>query len=366
MPSFSHSVSIPVFEAVNIPPLQWVQQGTRVATSLVWNKTNTVRRVRPADPFRNGTSFLYEEEVLKSSGGQGVAGQYIYTGPGTFFNSSAHVIDPIPSGAEFNDLASRLYGKLRGQIKDQNVNLAQSMAEYRQVCSMFGNAARDVVSAMRSVRRGSALSDIVKMFNDPRNPPSKRIANRWLEYQYGFRPLMQDLYGAAEELGKNLDSGIPRYQFCRVSEQKSGAVFESQALFKHWRNTTRTHSAQARVRYVIRRAGLKQLAQVGITNPALLAWELIPYSFVVDWLFPVGDWLSSLDALTGIEDLVMVDGWKTETVTTSKGVGSVTRVKKIKVRNPPAFHIPLPQLRYKPSKSLTAVLNGLALLRQLR
>jgi hypothetical protein len=37
----------------------------------------------------------------------------------------------------------------------------------------------------------------------------------------------------------------------------------------------------------------------GITNPLLIGWELVPFSFVVDWFLPVGGWLESLDALLG-------------------------------------------------------------------
>lgn len=42
------------------------------------------------------------------------------------------------------------------------------------------------------------------------------------------------------------------------------------------------------------------LSSFGVTNPASLAWELLPFSFVVDWFLPVGDFLSSLDAEFGM------------------------------------------------------------------
>jgi len=54
------------------------------------------------------------------------------------------------------------------------------------------------------------------------------------------------------------------------------------------------------------------LAQMGFTNPALIAWELTPWSFVIDWFLPVGNFISSLDATLG---LVFVDGYKSTRVT---------------------------------------------------
>jgi hypothetical protein len=46
-------------------------------------------------------------------------------------------------------------------------------------------------------------------------------------------------------------------------------------------------------------SGLQTLQQLGITNPVGLIWELIPYSFIVDWFVPIGDYLSSLDRFLG-------------------------------------------------------------------
>lgn len=40
--------------------------------------------------------------------------------------------------------------------------------------------------------------------------------------------------------------------------------------------------------------------ELGLTNPALVAWELVPYSFVVDWFLPIGDWLQAQTSLLGL------------------------------------------------------------------
>lgn len=43
------------------------------------------------------------------------------------------------------------------------------------------------------------------------------------------------------------------------------------------------------------------LASLGLLNPASLAWELVPLSFVVDWIVPVGPFLEAMTAGVGIE-----------------------------------------------------------------
>jgi hypothetical protein len=120
---------------------------------------------------------------------------------------------------------------------------------------------------------------------------------------------------------------------------------------------------------MIRDASLKQLSQLGITNPALLVWELIPYSFVIDWLIPVGDFLSSLDALVGVENLLVGDSYIVKKKHKRVYVRIDTKTTYVEEHYARFALIPdlsFPKLGYKPSKSLTAVANGVALLRQLR
>jgi len=66
------------------------------------------------------------------------------------------------------------------------------------------------------------------------------------------------------------------------------------------------HSVSGSVRYAVgvkfsvTNTALKAMSETGISNPLLLAWELVPYSFVVDWFLPVGNYLGTLDATLGV------------------------------------------------------------------
>jgi hypothetical protein len=64
---------------------------------------------------------------------------------------------------------------------------------------------------------------------------------------------------------------------------------------------------------------LANAKELGITNPALVAWELVPFSFVADWFLPIGNFLGFLDATLGLE---FVSGYQT---TFRKRSGRFTR-----------------------------------------
>jgi len=57
---------------------------------------------------------------------------------------------------------------------------------------------------------------------------------------------------------------------------------------------------------------LNELQQLGLTNPALYAWEIIPFSFCFDWLCSVGDWLTGLSALHGVSVKRAMISWVRE------------------------------------------------------
>jgi hypothetical protein len=38
----------------------------------------------------------------------------------------------------------------------------------------------------------------------------------------------------------------------------------------------------------------------GLTNPLIVAWELVPFSFVADWFLPIGKTLENLTATNGL------------------------------------------------------------------
>lgn len=53
----------------------------------------------------------------------------------------------------------------------------------------------------------------------------------------------------------------------------------------------------------VRNKTLMRLEQFGLANPAVVAWELVPFSFVADWFVGVGDYLAAQTALLGLEVL---------------------------------------------------------------
>jgi hypothetical protein len=323
----------------------------------------TVKRIRPLDLFP-ATQRVTASRYVNNEVTQWTRGGYQYQGPISYLASSGETSKfPLPA-ADW----SKIDGRLRAKIKASNLNLAQSLAEYRQTSSMVAGLASDIVKTFRSLRSGRAFGEFVRALQQPRSRSELAVANRWLQYQYGLKPLMSDIYGSAEALATKIRDGFPMYVRSSDEDKAEGTeILLDRDSLPYSASYERTRKMKAVARYVIRDAALKQLSQIGISNPALLAWELFPYSFVIDWVFPVGNFLSSIDSLNGTSNLVVNRSTRETYKMTSVIVGaksvyfSDSRNRAVATTN-----LAMPSLSYQPSSSLSAVANGLALLRQLR
>lgn len=341
--------------------------GTSTTYDLGSYSTGYYDVVKPEQQRRKKPSNILDLSSLTSWGGHETTdtytGQLNYSFPSgrylyslTDIDSSTYCSCGDPGLSIFPDWQT----KLRLAIKDQKTNLAQSLAEFKQTQDMFASNATAIAGAFRNLKRGNVPGAFKALGLKPKQLRGT-IANRWLELRYGWVPLLQDLHGSVEEL----QTAFNRPWFRRVeaytkteNRQKSSVPgpLESMRIFYDFQHV---QSAKA-VAYVQGNPPVE--TRLGFTNPANLAWELLPYSFVVDWFIPIGDWLNAMDAERGTTNCY-------GTVTTKDKVISTTSAGSYYLRRTygrAVFYgvpsIPLP--RWNPSLGVGRIANALALLGQ--
>lgn len=251
------------------------------------------------------------------------------------------VADPpaysLASLSHADDVERVALSRLISKISRQKVNIAQNIGEYRQVQNMFMLNTKRLVNAYRAVRH----ADVYGLYRAiPLTPKQKRRvaaqaqspaytrnpAQWWLELQYGWLPLIGDVYDGLTNFYRKVEEGIVIKETAGKSSSEDIAVppveISSWTMSSEYIN--RKVAAKAGLWYKVDNARLANLQDWGVLNPRLLAWELLPYSFVVDWFLPVGDWLAKVDYSLGLS---FQDGYVTKFVK-----GRSRRVYKPKVR----------------------------------
>ena len=128
------------------------------------------------------------------------------------------------------------------------------------------------------------------------NKTSEKIINDWLLFQFGVKPLLQDIDDATTFLAELITDGslatfTVRGGFSENTESKgvSLALVVSAYLRQPVFVQTGCHiSARFRLR-----TDPGWLSQLGLNNPASIAWNLLRLTVIVDYFVNIGGWLNS-------------------------------------------------------------------------
>jgi len=194
-------------------------------------------------------------------------------------------------------------------------SLGTSIAEWKQAASMVAKRAGQLLAGLRAARRldpdglHTALGIDVRQRTAKRNresfrgkefnvrDSSKDASNLWLEHHFGWSPLVQDMYDAVKVLASNPPAR-------RITATASGTQEVKEGNFGSYSWTHRgVYSVKVRLgaHVTISNSNLAFFNQMGLINPASVAWEVVPFSFLVDWFIPVGKFLESYTDMLGYD-----------------------------------------------------------------
>nr|WEU70938.1 MAG: maturation protein [Hangzhou fiers-like virus 5] len=201
----------------------------------------------------------------------------------------------------------RARSKFISKLQDNRADWATSLIQRQQALDMVASRALQLLGAARALRKGGTkaftralgLSVSGKRVSSKPRTSAKSFASSWLEFSYGWSPLVQDI-GNSVSLLESPYPGSRISKSCRVSERthaarKYGTYGDTQA-----RSSDRVVAARCAAYVAIDNPNLFLASQLGFTNPATVAWEVVPFSFVVDWFVNVGDFLESFSAFHGV------------------------------------------------------------------
>lgn len=252
---------------------------------------------------------------------------------------------PDSDSSSWSDLAStcsRTLNKAREKFFakcNTRVSLSVDLLQRKQALSMMTARVAQVGSILSNIRRGKVREALAALgIKKPAGwrPATRNAGGLWLEYSYGWKPLVQDIFDAASVLSSRVDDlwvheSTSNPFAVENIESNVGSVVDA--------NVVDTCSVDlkvyARVGAVVScdNPNLHTLANAGLTNPLAWAWELIPWSSVVDWLWNVSDFINQLDDSVG---LTITNGFSTV------GYKGSSRISRLVVKAWP-LHMPMPQ-----------------------
>lgn len=223
-----------------------------------------------------------------------------------------------------------ILGKLRVATVGSDFHAGNFLGEGRQCLQMIGDTATRVAKSLRYIKRGNVSRAVRVLFgtgvsdkeilarkaefyrkhrvlnsSQSRKTIQKvdgtlsdlEVGNLWLSIQYGWLPLLEDAHSAAGMLAHLLNDPL---QFRVRVNRHAGGMRNQTPRVGLYRPVLHTVTSSTSILAILSEKDVAQLS--GLTDPLSIAWEVVPYSFVVDWFMPIGNWLQArgmASALTG-------------------------------------------------------------------
>jgi hypothetical protein len=202
-------------------------------------------------------------------------------------------VTPLLSDSEIKDFQGEISTKCLSNRGRAGSNLFESLAEIKQTLHLLRNPFQ---SMNKVLHRASSL-----------RKRGVSAAETWLQYRYGVLPLVRDITSIISGAKK-------RTGHLRATSRAKGKITRN-SVTVHTMGTgapgavvtyTKTNSEVLTVRAVaLDEYFVDQFDNIGLSgkNLVTLPWELIPYSFVVDWFLNVGDYLGAMVPLPTVKSL---------------------------------------------------------------
>lgn len=261
-----------------------------------WNSYVMVSsRFHGSNPNRLGYTYygtpgeVDNHAWFHGGGDDGTSGYAPYSGGGSHFPA----IFPLSLFNLFwtprEDFA--LLSKLLKKVKGHQLNLGVSLAEVDKLAGTILGTLKSLVFSVEDLSKGN-FARFARRFGA--SPPTRDvvrrlrlrdISGRFLEMRYAWAPAIADAYEAATAF-EALSNG-PRKSIFRKTIRKG--------FLRKWNTNyciglpqeitvTKTHIFEMYEE-------MGAFRQMGLTNPATVLWERLPWSFVIDWFIPIGTYL---------------------------------------------------------------------------
>jgi hypothetical protein len=157
----------------------------------------------------------------------------------------------------------------------------ENIAEMKKTLGMFWNPLSSWFAFERNARARSA---------------AQSAANAWLMWRYGLKPLISSADSIMKALKKNAraDRSTSHGTASSTLSSTTTGTYVNASTFGIRKTITETILARATS---VDEVAIDLAYAAGFSAKSLLTlpWELIPYSFVADWFFNIGDYIGALE-----------------------------------------------------------------------
>lgn len=297
-----------------------------------WTRTPGYRALARAGLLPDNPFYFEESFVPVTKSSISIADDWGWYTSVDRFEHDYHLNAPLP--VHDDSLIGIAARRALNQARGATFNAPVLIAELNKTSTMVASAATAITQFFVSLRRGDLHSaglavglhftrgqtlDFRRAYSVN---PKKAAAGAFLQYKYGWMPFMLDVKNAVETFGEIAEGNHnAELRFRGSASAASTEVIDDLTLVSLDGGNVRVYGSMTvqkkhscRVTWRARPNHLDIPAKLGLVNPALVAWELVPYSFVADWFLPIGSYLEAFGTEMRYTTVSVVIGQRSETI----------------------------------------------------
>lgn len=197
-----------------------------------------------------------------------------------------------------NPLVAEAYAKAYDKFVNQakqglSIQMGANLAESRKTLEMIAIRGGQLLNLARNLRRGKIPLNKRRLKRDwSGRGKVQKPGGWWLEAHFAWEPLIKDIYTGCQMLSE------PVWDLTPITARGSATERRDRSHPRDWRfaevdvSAIKQHcriSGNCRVT----NPNAYLLNRVGLINPVSVAWEVVPFSFAIDWFLPVSSFLGS-------------------------------------------------------------------------
>lgn len=202
---------------------------------------------------------------------------------------------------ESTEALNKCYSKFRDAVYGDSASWGVNLAEYKQTVDMIAKDAGTLRKAWNHLRRGQLgrfKDDLGLSRRKGESPWSKpeMAGSLWLQYHFGWEPLVKDIHDGCKVLEDEFPSRKVRARAKRTGSYRLDTNYGGM----NYDVPKFSFAVQMGAEFLVSNPNLHRATSLGLTNPLTIAWEIVPFSFVVDWFWPIGQFLESWSDFFGV------------------------------------------------------------------
>lgn len=226
------------------------------------------------------TATVYERKMSR------IRYQLIAGFPWYYDSSHALFCPSLPAVTDFP--VNEATAKVWDQLTQSKFNAGVASGEFRETVRMLSSMVRSLAKAVRYARQGRFDAALHSLAGARRGSSAFSVfGNTWLQFTYGLIPFLKDMQALYDYLVRDYEV-VSRVKVAVV--RKLGGSKSQNGV--RWNYEGKSICA---IRGEVR-STLGEADRLGLADPASIAWELTRLSFVVDWAFPIGNFLAAANA----------------------------------------------------------------------